>query len=221
MLLFTKPALAGRVKTRLVGAELVAGDAAALHQAFFLDLVERFESAPFELRACWALEPGESVPAWPAGGRAQAGGDLGDRLLAAFRACAGRSRFVAAIGADHPELAAEDVEAAFDALRRGADLALGPAEDGGYYLIALRPEAAHPRLFEAIEWSGPTVCATTLSRARELDYSIHELPLHADVDTRADLAALAARLAEVPERCPRTYGELVRLGWIPEQRCAS
>ncbi len=62
LLLFTKPGVPGRVKTRLT-TELTPEQAAVVHQAFVDDLVERLGEGAFELRIAWALEPGEALPA--------------------------------------------------------------------------------------------------------------------------------------------------------------
>src|SRR6476469_3519849 len=79
LLLFTKPAREGRVKTRLIG-DLTAAEAAALHGAFLADLLDRLLDGDFELRIAWALEPGEEIPAGPWPGLRQEGSDLGERL---------------------------------------------------------------------------------------------------------------------------------------------
>jgi hypothetical protein len=214
LLLFAKPAVAGRVKSRLVGGRVSAAGAAALQAAFLSDLVGRFSGGPWRLVPCWGLAPEEAIPPWPAGGVRQADGDLGARLHAAFRSVAPGARFAAAIGSDLPDLPLDAVRAAFAALERGSDLALGPAEDGGYYLIALRPAAAPARLFESIPWGGPRVLAATLACAAVLGLETALLPRARDVDTAADLDALAARLAAAPHSiCPATRAALAALGW--------
>jgi glycosyltransferase A (GT-A) superfamily protein (DUF2064 family) len=99
------------------------------------------------------------------------------------------------------------VHRAFAAVEAGADAVLGPAEDGGYYLIALRAGAVSPRLFEGIAWSTGRVFAETLARCRELGLAVELLPAATDVDTPEDLRRLAARLAADPAEdlgCPRT-----------------
>jgi rSAM/selenodomain-associated transferase 1 len=223
LLLFSKPARPGYVKTRLVGPGLSSAAAARLHAAFLGDLAARLAHGPFDLIPYWDLGGAElPLPADPPGGRAQADGDLGRRLFEAFRSLAASHRLAAAIGSDHPELPLERVSEAFEALERGADLVLGPALDGGYYLIALRPDRASNRLFESIAWSTPSVLEATRERAVELGLETRLLPPAADVDTRADLDRLAARLEALPALCPRTYAELRDLGWIgAEGRCAS
>lgn len=205
LLLFTKPARPGRVKTRLVGA-LSAAQAAALHEAFLGDLCERLAAAPtFALRLAWALDEGEELPASPLPATRQRGRDLGERLFDALAAAAADHPLVAAVGSDHPELTRARVDEAFAALATGAEVAVGPASDGGYYLIALRREALSPRLFADVPWSTGEVLPRTLDRCAELGLAVALLPEESDVDTPADLERLVAslRAGGVPP-CPRT-----------------
>lgn len=129
----------------------------------------------------------------------QCEGDLGTRMAQAMAAPFARgARRVAVIGTDVPWLSREEVRAAFDSLDHH-DVVLGPATDGGYYLIALkRPE---PELFRDVAWSTGTVLATTRERAAGLGLSVRVLPTLGDVDTAADLVADWTRLAPLlPER---------------------
>ena len=117
LLLFTKPAREGRVKTRLIG-DLTPAQAAALHTAFLDDLLDRLEEAllegSFELRLAWALEPEEAVPAGPLPGVRQEGSDLGERLYRALSGAAAEASAVMALGSDHPTLPLEIVHRAFE-----------------------------------------------------------------------------------------------------------
>jgi hypothetical protein len=219
LLLFTKPARAGRVKTRLIG-ELTAEEAARLHAAFLEDLLARLRGGDFELRLAWALEAGEQVPAGPVPGVRQEGSDLGERLYRALAQAAAGAQAVAAVGSDHPALPLELVHRAFTTLEAGADVVLGPAEDGGYYLIALRAGAVSPRLFANVAWSTDQVLAATLARCRELDLRVELLPAAADVDTPDDLRRLAARLAVSDLGCPRTRDLLGALRRLPQEGMA-
>ncbi len=221
VLLLTKPAVAGRVKTRLAG-RLSVGDAARLHSAFLDDLVDALEARGHRVVPFWDLEEGEAVPATPPGGHRQASGDLGVRLVAAFRAVAGSARWAAAVGSDHPDLPVERVGEAFAALDAGADLALGPTRDGGYYLLAAAPDRVVPALLDGVEWSTPAVLAQTLERARNrLGWRVTLLDPHEDVDTPEDLDRLAARLAASgAASCPRTRALLAELGVAAERRAA-
>jgi len=209
LLLFTKPALQGRVKTRLIG-DLTAAQAAELHAAFLADLLPRLAAGDFALDLLWAVEPEEPVPAscWPGvDSLRQEGADLGERLYRALAAAASRSAVVAALGSDHPTVEVALVERAFAAVEAGVDAALGPAADGGYYLIALAAGAVRRRLFEAVPWSTPAVLQATLERCGQLGLTVELLPVAGDVDTPADLARLADSLAPAgaaAAACPRT-----------------
>ncbi len=214
LLLFTKPARAGRVKTRLIG-DLTATEAAELHAAFLEDLLGRLGEGDFELRLAWALEAEEELPAGPVPGIRQRGGDLGERLYRALAEAAEQSAAVAAVGSDHPALPLEMVHLAFEKVEAGADVVLGPAEDGGYYLIALRAGAVSRRLFEEIAWSTERVLPATLERCRELGLAVELMPAAADVDTPEDLAGLAARMAAGDLGCPRTRALLDAWGHLP------
>jgi rSAM/selenodomain-associated transferase 1 len=216
LLLFTKPAREGRVKTRLIG-DLTAAQAAALHAAFLADLLGRLGGGDFDLRLAWALDPEEEVPTGPFPGVRQEGEGLGDRLYGALSAAAAGVEAVMALGSDHPTLPLEVVHRAFERVESGADVALGPAEDGGYYLIALRAGAVAPRLFQGIAWSTGEVLAATLDRCRELDLRVELLPEAADVDTPEDLRRLASRMAEDDLGCPRTRALLAGLGYLQSE----
>jgi rSAM/selenodomain-associated transferase 1 len=214
LLLFTKPAREGRVKTRLIG-DLTPAEAAALHGAFLADLLDRLREGELELRLAWALEAGEEVPAGPPPGIRQEGSDLGERLYQALAGAAAEAGAVMALGSDHPTLPLELVHRAFERVEAGADVVLGPAEDGGYYLIALRAGAVAPRLFEEIAWSTGQVLAATLDRCRELGLAVELLPEASDVDTPEDLRRLAARMRAGGDLgCPRTYALLASLGLL-------
>jgi rSAM/selenodomain-associated transferase 1 len=209
LLLFTKPAREGRVKTRLIG-DLTAAEAAALHAAFLDDLVERLRGGDFELRLAWALDPGDDMPTGTVPGMRQEGHDLGERLYRALSGAARESDTVMALGSDHPTLPLETIHQAFEAVERGAPVVIGPAEDGGYYLIALRSGAVFRRLFQDIDWSTDRVLPQTLERCRELDLTVELLPLDTDVDTPDDLRRLASRMAGGDLGCPRTR-DLLRI----------
>jgi rSAM/selenodomain-associated transferase 1 len=216
LLLFTKPPRPGRVKTRLVGPGLSAERAAALHEAFLGDLCERLAGADgFELRLAWALDADDTMPASRLPAVVQRGDDLGERLFRALTDAAAEHALVGAVGSDHPALSAARVEEAFAALRGGVDVALGPACDGGYYLIALRREVLAPRLFAEVPWSTCEVLATTLARCADLGLTVALLPPEGDVDTPADLARLASSLADgSAPSCPRTSALLQSWGML-------
>lgn len=212
LLLFAKEPAPGDVKTRLIAAGgLTASQAASLHAALVSDLSARLAAGPWELVLMWALSRGEEPPddlapdgvPW----RRQRGADLGERLYRGLEWAVSGTGCAAAVGSDHPDLDSKRVETAFDLLARGHEAVLGPARDGGYYLIALRREAVHRRLFDGLAWSTPSVLAETLSRCRELGLAVALLPEADDLDTVDDLARFRNALKRRPELrslCPRT-----------------
>jgi rSAM/selenodomain-associated transferase 1 len=206
--LFTKPARPGRVKTRLIGA-LTSAQAAALHQAFLEDILLMLAGRSFDLRIAWAMDAGEALPEGPIPGMRQSGKDLGARLFVALEEVSTEYPYVMALGSDHPEIELSRLDEAFSILGQGADLVLGPASDGGYYLIALRRSAIHQELFDGISWSSSSVLSETLDRSRLLGLEVELLAEGDDVDSPEDLERLIGFLAENPDSCRHT-GSLLR-----------
>lgn len=133
---------------------------------------------------------GAQVRAWLGGGDvvlAQAEGDLGARMRAAFEAAfAAGHRRVVILGSDLPGLTAALVREAFAGLD-AHPVVIGPAEDGGYWLLGMRERV--PELFDGIAWSTPAVFGETMERLRALGLSPALLPRLADVDVAADVPA--------------------------------
>jgi len=186
LIVFVKAPRPGVVKTRIArtaGAakacaiyrEMVEALLRNLHslrtvQLRFAPDNARDEIAPW-LRNGWTAEP-------------QGEGDLGERLERAFAdAFAGGSQRVVIIGSDCPEVKTADVRTAWKELK-SHDLVVGPAVDGGYWLIGLRAQL--PELFREIEWSSDHVLAQTLARAKSLGLRIQLLRILADIDTEVD-----------------------------------
>lgn len=123
----------------------------------------------------------------------QAAGDLGERMQQAFQSAFERgSRQVVTIGIDCPELDAPRLAQAFQALQ-GHDLVLGPATDGGYYLIGLR--RLIPELFSGIAWGSDQVFRQTIAIAETKGVAIARLAPLTDVDRPEDLAVWEATQA--------------------------
>ncbi|HBL12464.1 MAG TPA: hypothetical protein DD379_13865 [Cyanobacteria bacterium UBA11162] len=115
----------------------------------------------------------------------QCEGDLGMRIVSAFDQCftVGMTRVVI-IGTDCPDLDNQVMVKAFQLLEYH-DLVLGPAEDGGYYLIGLRQLI--PELFVGIDWGTSQVRQQTVEIAEKLQLAIAYLPLLRDIDRPEDL----------------------------------
>jgi rSAM/selenodomain-associated transferase 1 len=209
LVLFTKPAIAGRVKTRLIG-DLTPEQAAELHAAFLGDLVDRVEIGNFTLRIAWALDSGDAVPESPFPGFRQQGADLGERLFHGLAHAAEDHDQVAAIGSDHPELPLSHIHSGFDKLTGGADVVLGPTTDGGYYLVGATRQTLNREIFAGIDWSTEGVLTSTLRQCLDLGLTVELLPIGADIDTPDDLRLLASRLTQGGCDCPRTIRLLER-----------
>lgn len=191
LLLFTKAPEPGKVKTRL--ADLLGADAAAdLYANLLHDCLEMSVSAelcPIEI--CCSPSTGHDFfqhcrERYHTVLQQQRQGDMGQRMSHAIMSALLRAEHVVLIGADCPTLTADDLDSAFYALQQGTDVVLGPAEDGGYYLIGMSDH--HAGLFENIPWSTHRVLAATETLLRELGLSWHLLPVHRDVDTAEDYA---------------------------------
>jgi glycosyltransferase A (GT-A) superfamily protein (DUF2064 family) len=116
----------------------------------------------------------------------------------AFRDCfADGFTAVVVIGSDIPDLPPEIFAEAFAALEsQGA--VIGPAADGGYYLIGFRKETFVPGMFEGIAWSTERVLTETLERLVRAGLGVHRLPPRRDVDTVDDLRDLVRRHRDTP-----------------------
>jgi rSAM/selenodomain-associated transferase 1 len=110
----------------------------------------------------------------------QKGKDLGARMHFAMEQALLRCKAAIIIGTDCPVMDADYLEAAFDKLRDGSDIVLGPSEDGGYVLIGARRIDA--TLFCGIPWGGNSVLAETRSALRVLGWSWSELDTLWDID---------------------------------------
>ena len=196
VLVFAKAPDPGAVKTRLVPA-LGVGGAAVLAARFArrtLDTATRAAVGPVLLMcAPDTVHPFFDVCRQRHAIRLapQGDGDLGERMHRAFSMILAESAAAILVGTDTPDLHADDLSEAAHALQDGADVVLGPAEDGGYWLIGLRSPVR--ALFEAVPWSTDSVLRITRERIAALGLRLHELAVRADIDRPEDLALLLAR----------------------------
>ena len=192
LLIFTKAPVPGQVKSRLIPT-LGAEGAARLQRRLTRRLVEMMAESgvcPVEL---W-VAPDAGHPLFddlkqryglPI--HVQRGQDLGERMAMACAEALGRADRVVLIGSDSPPLTPPLIGRALAELQ-GADAVLGPAEDGGYVLLALK--RAETALFERIPWGTERVAELTRERMRALDWRWQELPELWDLDRPEDLLRL-------------------------------
>jgi rSAM/selenodomain-associated transferase 1 len=186
LIIFIKNAAPGRVKTRLAAT---VGDVRALE--VYLKLLAITRTVALEVdcqRRLYYSDRVEEEDDWSGtqfDKHVQQGNDLGERIHDAFTTsfAKGASKVIV-VGSDCPELSAAIVEDAFDALERH-DVVVGPAVDGGYYLLGMK--TAHISLFENMKWSTSTVLEDTLARVSKLELNVKMLPQLSDLDTEQDL----------------------------------
>ena len=187
VLVFARAPEPGATKTRLIPA-LGAEGAARLSERLLrrtLDLAREFK---VEL---WCT-PSADHPAFARSQRVmnvvlktQRGADLGLRMLAGLESALAEAPWALLIGTDCPELTAADLHQAAGWLEGGADAVLGPAADGGYYLIALR--RARSALFTGVSWGTERVLEQTRARLTAAGCRWQELPVRRDLDRPEDL----------------------------------
>jgi glycosyltransferase A (GT-A) superfamily protein (DUF2064 family) len=112
-------------------------------------------------------------------------------MSGAIQAALQAAEYAVLIGADCPTLAVKDITTAFDALDRGTDVVIGPAVDGGYYLIGMR--VYHADIFTNIAWSTAGVLSATENRIQQHNLSLLALPRRKDLDTPDDYAVYKGR----------------------------
>lgn len=190
LLIFAKAPLPGQAKTRLIPALSEAG-AAALQQQLIDSTLAIVGSQPCGALQLWCT-PDTSHPAflrcaanYPVQLLQQQGSDLGARMAHAFDRALAKYSWAIAIGTDCPGLTADDLHRTAELLRQDSDAVLGPAADGGYYLLGLR--RFEPSLFNDMVWGGDDVLAETRRRLQQLGMDTRLLEVKHDLDRPEDL----------------------------------
>jgi rSAM/selenodomain-associated transferase 1 len=186
LIIFYRNPQLGRVKTRLAKT---LGDAAAL--AIYIRLAQHTreitENLSIDKVVCYS-DYVDTEDAWPNETyqkKIQHGDDLGARMQHAFETGfqAGYQN-ICIIGTDCWELQSNHLQQAFNGLKK-APVVVGPAKDGGYYLLGLT--RFHASFFENKQWSSATVASATKADAHLLGWSVVELPLLRDIDEVSDI----------------------------------
>jgi len=197
LLVMARAPIAGQCKTRLAPT-LGAERARQLYEAMLRDVVATARPLPVPLRLC---VDGEhpifaelGVETWP-----QPAGGLAARLTALLARGLGEAQAVCVIGSDAPLVSAHDLELAFELLV-SHDAVIGPALDGGFWLLGLSDATRLPGLFDGVRLSTAHAFADL---AAKLPGAI-ALPTHFDVDTPADVTRLEAALGATPIIAPHS-----------------
>lgn len=194
LLVFARLPEFGKVKTRLaesIGAE----KALAVYSAMLRDVLHAIGESRdgTEVEIAWS-------PSEHANGEVlreafgshtlamQTGSNLGDRLSMAFseRFFFHRTQKVIAVGVDEPRMSRELVDHAFGLLD-SCEWVVGPAIDGGYYLIGCRGPAFDNDAFQDVAWGTSSVFSSTVAKIRAWQSNLAILPMRSDIDTAADL----------------------------------
>jgi len=183
LFIFAKAPVAGAVKTRLA-REIGVARATFWYRRAVLRTIRAAKKSrvPFEITLRQPM------------------GNLGRRMGLVAKGARGASVIV---GCDIPDLSPTILREAADAVRC-FDLVLGPANDGGYYLVGLRTPAHAFRLYDRVRWSSAHAMADTLKNAPQY-WRIKLLPMLSDVDVAADLANISS-LTFPPSPCGRGRG---------------
>ena len=184
----------GQVKTRLISAPGEEG-ACHLHRKMVEHTISTikyftlaipagifvfFHGGSEMLMSSWLGDEASYLP--------QEAGNLGDKMRAAFLAVFNRGfKTVMMIGTDCPAIDSPILSQAFSSLDQ-ADMVIGPAVDGGYYLLGLKQ--VHDKLFEGIAWGSDVVLTQTLLAARNENIEVSRLPELRDIDRPEDLISI-------------------------------
>lgn len=204
LIIFTRYPEPGKTKTRLIPA-LGAEGAAELQRQMAEDTLARAKklkaSRPLSVEVHFTNGDRNLMQDWLGSEpiyRQQGEGDLGKRMASAFEtAFADAMTGVAIVGVDCPDLSVQLMAKAFEVLEQ-YDLVLGPAQDGGYYLIGLK--RLIPELFVGVSWGTSVVRQQTVEIAKGLGLAIAYLPILNDIDRPEDLEFIRGRRFEPADK---------------------
>ena len=197
--MFTRSPEVGKVKTRLsetLGTEVVL----EIYKAFGRDVIETVKKHTDHIRiSYYPMGTVGEVREWLGEGfnyLPQKGKNLGDRMRNAFTGAFsdGFCRVVL-LGTDIPDLPGSIIDEAFSKLSCHPSV-IGPALDGGYYLIGFQQENFFPQAFDNMPWGTRHVLNKTLSVFKRVKQNIHILPSWQDTDDYVDLLALHKRITK-------------------------
>jgi len=188
----------GTVKTRL-SEGLDETYVLTLYRGFVGDLLEGLHRVPDKVLFYWPPEKRSRLENWLGKGflfAPQRGDDLGEKMANAFEELFEKGfDAVLLMGSDIPELDSRIVSAAAELLE-SVDAVIGPASDGGFYLMGLRRHAFSREIFQQIPWSTGEVLTRTLKTMEVLSVVYRQLPVLDDIDTPEDFSRLKKRVEQ-------------------------
>jgi rSAM/selenodomain-associated transferase 1 len=213
ILFFVKYPERGAVKNRLA-VDLTAVDIVELYRNFVLDIITMLEELRMPFQICYFPDDAEKrFIAWLGNHyryMPQQGKNLGERMQNSFvQAFLKGFHQVIIMGSDSPDLPRTFIEEAFSSLKT-MDSVIGPACDGGYYLLGFKKKTFLPRVFEKIPWSSSSVFQESLRVLQAAGHKTFLLPRWHDIDTLGDLKNLIRRGRQSPFSNSRTMSFLLR-----------
>jgi rSAM/selenodomain-associated transferase 1 len=195
LLFFVKNPKKGKVKSRLA-VSIGVDSAVRAYKNMAVQMLSTLKKGTFPFYICffprnaqkpiehWLGKQYRYVP--------QKGKDLGERMRNGFAEVFSMGyKRVVLIGSDIPDLPIENVEEAFESLKK-VDAVIGPAYDGGYYLIGFKDKTYFPQVFEGIAWGTKNVFEETMRKLKRFRRAVYVLPYQRDIDTAEDLRNLKA-----------------------------
>jgi hypothetical protein len=193
LLFFVKNPERGQVKSRLAAA-IGADSAVRVYKNLAAQMLSTLKKGTFPLYICFFPKNAQKpIKNWL--GREhcylpQKGKDLGERMRNGFiDGFAMGYKRVVLIGSDIPDLPLGFIREAFASLGK-KDVVIGPAYDGGYYLIGFKDKTFCPQVFEGIAWGTQTVFSETMKKLKRFKRLVHTLPCQRDIDIAEDLKRL-------------------------------
>jgi len=203
VLLFVRAPEMGKVKTRLE-KHIHSDTVLALYRHFVEDILNTLNSGGYDTIVFFTPPDrealvqewlGKHVPILP-----QTGDSLGRKMRNAFSTVfASGANQAVLMGSDFPDLDICIVDEAFASLQE-KHMTIGPAKDGGYYLIGFRADTFRERIFSNIDWGTSCVFAQTIAQIKVATISCHFLPPWNDIDTYEDLVAFYDRNNTMTQR---------------------
>ncbi len=189
LLVFTRVPVSGQTKTRLIPL-LGAQGAAEFHQTVLLSTLAEANASNYKTVEIWCVTENEHPFLkqceldYSCAMKIQQGNDLGERMHHAAEITLAENAFVVLIGSDCPAITTDILNQSYQHLSDGKDAVLGPASDGGYYLIGVKKP--NSRIFQDITWGEGNVAERTRQNFTELGLDYVELEELSDIDTPDD-----------------------------------
>lgn len=189
LLVFTRAPVPGQTKTRLIPL-LGAQGAAEFHQSVLQSTLAEVNTSDFGTVEIWCTTEKDHPFLKQCGLdyscaiKIQQGNDLGERMHHATETALAGNAFVVIIGSDCPAITTEILNQSYQHLSNGKDAVLGPAKDGGYYLIGLKKP--NSLIFQDITWGEANVAERTRQNFASLKLDYVELEELDDIDTPED-----------------------------------